>query len=113
MDTAGDPDRPAGRTTSRPRSPATPRRRAPITGTEAPGPRRGTRPRRRASADRHLGRPQTAVVVTGGASGIGRACALVLAEVGRAVAVWDRDLDGAVEVAARCREDFAVAAVAV
>ena len=35
----------------------------------------------------------TGVVVTGGASGIGKACAEYLAEVGRPVAVWD--LNGA------------------
>ncbi|WP_433137443.1 SDR family NAD(P)-dependent oxidoreductase [Actinomadura nitritigenes] len=34
--------------------------------------------------------PGTAVVVTGGASGIGAACARALAEVGRPVALWDR-----------------------
>ncbi|GGV36002.1 oxidoreductase [Actinomadura cremea] len=33
---------------------------------------------------------QTAVVVTGGASGIGAACARALAEHGRPVALWDR-----------------------
>jgi len=37
----------------------------------------------------------TGVVVTGGASGIGRACAAALVEVGRPVAIWDRDGDGA------------------
>jgi NAD(P)-dependent dehydrogenase (short-subunit alcohol dehydrogenase family) len=41
----------------------------------------------------------TGVVVTGGASGIGKACAEALAEVGRPVAVWDRNGDGAKEVA--------------
>ncbi len=40
------------------------------------------------------------VVVTGGASGIGRACAEALAEVGRPVAVWDLNGSGA-EVVAR------------
>jgi NAD(P)-dependent dehydrogenase (short-subunit alcohol dehydrogenase family) len=39
------------------------------------------------------------VVVTGGASGIGKACAEYLAEVGRPVAVWDLDGTGAKEVA--------------
>jgi NAD(P)-dependent dehydrogenase (short-subunit alcohol dehydrogenase family) len=39
------------------------------------------------------------VVVTGGASGIGRACAEYLAEAGRPVAVWDLNGDGAQEVA--------------
>lgn len=40
------------------------------------------------------------VVVTGGASGIGRACGEALAECGRPVAVWDVNADGAAEVAA-------------
>jgi NAD(P)-dependent dehydrogenase (short-subunit alcohol dehydrogenase family) len=39
--------------------------------------------------------PTTGVVVTGGASGIGRACAAALAAVGRPIAVWDRNGDGA------------------
>ena len=46
----------------------------------------------------------TAVVVTGAASGIGRACALALADVGRAVACWD--LDG---VAAKATAEEAIA----
>ncbi|MBB2909510.1 NAD(P)-dependent dehydrogenase (short-subunit alcohol dehydrogenase family) [Streptosporangium becharense] len=41
----------------------------------------------------------TGVIVTGGASGIGRACALALAEAGRPVAIWDRDETGAKETA--------------
>jgi NAD(P)-dependent dehydrogenase (short-subunit alcohol dehydrogenase family) len=41
-----------------------------------------------------LGSPASGVVVTGGASGIGRACALALAAVGRPVAVWDVDDSG-------------------
>ena len=47
--------------------------------------------------------PETGVVVTGGASGIGRACALALAEVGRPVAVWDKNSDGAVDTAEAAR----------
>jgi NAD(P)-dependent dehydrogenase (short-subunit alcohol dehydrogenase family) len=46
-----------------------------------------------------LGRPSTGVVVTGGASGIGRACAAALAEVGRPVGIWDRAGDAAREAA--------------
>jgi NAD(P)-dependent dehydrogenase (short-subunit alcohol dehydrogenase family) len=42
-----------------------------------------------------LGEPGTGVVVTGAASGIGRATALALAAVGRPVALWDIDTAGA------------------
>lgn len=42
----------------------------------------------------------TGVVVTGGASGIGKACAEALAFVGRPVAIWDLNEQGAKEVAA-------------
>jgi len=48
--------------------------------------------------------PTTGVVITGGASGIGRACALALAEVGRPVACWDLDGDAAERVAAEAAE---------
>ncbi len=44
-----------------------------------------------------LGRPSTGVVLTGGASGLGRASAEALASVGRPVAIWDLDPD-------RCRK---------
>jgi NAD(P)-dependent dehydrogenase (short-subunit alcohol dehydrogenase family) len=57
-----------------------------------------------------LGRPATGVVVTGGASGIGRETALALAEVGRPVAVWDVDAEGAAEVARLCRHRFGATA---
>jgi 3-hydroxybutyrate dehydrogenase len=40
-------------------------------------------------------------VVTGGASGIGAACAVRLAEAGASVVVADRDIEGAAKVAAR------------
>jgi len=49
-----------------------------------------------------LGTPATGVVVTGGASGIGRACALALATVGRPVAVWDVDDAGAAATVKDC-----------
>src|SRR4249919_2727610 len=42
---------------------------------------------------------ETGVVVTGGASGIGRACAIALAEIGRPVAVWDKNAEGSATVA--------------
>jgi NAD(P)-dependent dehydrogenase (short-subunit alcohol dehydrogenase family) len=50
-----------------------------------------------------LGSPGTGVLITGGASGIGRETALALAEVGRPVSVWDLDADGAEETASMCR----------
>ena len=49
------------------------------------------------------------VVVTGGGSGIGRACARALAEIGRPVAVWDIDGDAA----ARTIEQLDLVAVAI
>ena len=50
--------------------------------------------------------------MTGGASGIGEACALHLAEAGRPVAIWDRNLEGARRVAELCRARFQVKAIA-
>jgi NAD(P)-dependent dehydrogenase (short-subunit alcohol dehydrogenase family) len=50
------------------------------------------------------GVPDTGVIVTGGASGIGRACAVALAEVGRPVAIWDLDAAGSEDVAASLGE---------
>jgi NAD(P)-dependent dehydrogenase (short-subunit alcohol dehydrogenase family) len=47
-----------------------------------------------------MGQPVTSgVIVTGGASGIGKACAEYLAEAGRPVAVWDLNGAGAKQVA--------------
>jgi NAD(P)-dependent dehydrogenase (short-subunit alcohol dehydrogenase family) len=57
-----------------------------------------------------LGSPATGVLVTGGGSGIGRATALALAQVGRPVAVWDVDADGAEETAVMCRDQYGVVA---
>lgn len=59
-----------------------------------------------------LGTPSTGVVVTGGGSGIGRACALALAEVGRPVAVWDINGAGAKETANLCSSQHGVPAIA-
>src|SRR5207249_1108368 len=59
-----------------------------------------------------LGSPNSPVVVTGGASGIGRASTLAVAEVGRPVAVWDVDEAGAAKTAAECVERFDVATFA-
>jgi NAD(P)-dependent dehydrogenase (short-subunit alcohol dehydrogenase family) len=51
------------------------------------------------------------VVITGGASGIGLATALALAQVGRAVAIWDQDGAAARGAAIRCTEEYGVRAV--
>ena len=59
-----------------------------------------TSPSRPGSAG--LGSPSTGVLVTGGASGIGRATAVALAKVGRPVALG-LDGPGAEETAAHCR----------
>ena len=53
--------------------------------------------------------PTTGVVVTGGASGIGRACARALAEVGRPVSLWDLNGEGAAEATAAIAADCGVA----
>jgi NAD(P)-dependent dehydrogenase (short-subunit alcohol dehydrogenase family) len=53
--------------------------------------------------------PQTGVIVTGGASGIGRASALALAEVGRPVAIWDVDAARAEATAAEIADRLDVA----
>jgi NAD(P)-dependent dehydrogenase (short-subunit alcohol dehydrogenase family) len=55
--------------------------------------------------------PGTAVVVTGGGSGIGAACALTLAQSGRAVAIWDRNAAAAKAVAARCADEHGVLSI--
>jgi NAD(P)-dependent dehydrogenase (short-subunit alcohol dehydrogenase family) len=52
--------------------------------------------------------PVTGVVVSGGASGFGRACAQALCEAGRPVAVWDRDGHGAEAVAKQVAADTGV-----
>jgi NAD(P)-dependent dehydrogenase (short-subunit alcohol dehydrogenase family) len=68
-----------------------------------------TEPKTPARRDR-LGSPYSGVLVTGGGSGIGRETALALAEVGRPVAVWDIDGQGAAETAAMCRDRYGVVA---
>jgi NAD(P)-dependent dehydrogenase (short-subunit alcohol dehydrogenase family) len=81
------------------------------TTTSASGARRAPRAARRRT---HTGGPPTpdsGVVVTGGGSGIGQATAIALAEVGRGVAIWDRDGAAARRVARRCIDDYGVRAV--
>ncbi|MDA8044930.1 MAG: SDR family NAD(P)-dependent oxidoreductase [Actinomycetota bacterium] len=59
-----------------------------------------------------LSSPGTPVIVTGAGSGIGRACARALAEVGRPVAVWDLDGEGAAATARSIQDDFGQTALA-
>lgn len=60
-----------------------------------------------------LNLPATGVVVTGAASGIGRACAEALAEIGRPVALWDLDGDRVRALAAELAATHRVAALGV
>jgi NAD(P)-dependent dehydrogenase (short-subunit alcohol dehydrogenase family) len=57
--------------------------------------------------------PETGVVITGGASGIGKATAIALAEAGRPVALWDLDGGRATTVAAEIAAAHGVAAVGI
>jgi NAD(P)-dependent dehydrogenase (short-subunit alcohol dehydrogenase family) len=57
-----------------------------------------------------LGAPATAVIVTGGASGIGLASARALAAVGRPVALWDINAAKAAAAATVIRAEFGVVA---
>lgn len=68
------------------------------------------RPRPRRSSTGHVAPalPATGVLVTGGASGIGRATALAVAEAGRPVVVWDLDGGGAAETAELCARTYGV-----
>lgn len=52
--------------------------------------------------------PKTPVIVTGGASGVGRGTCLAVAEHGRPVAVWDIQERDAHETARECEERFGV-----
>ncbi|WP_226016587.1 SDR family NAD(P)-dependent oxidoreductase [Novosphingobium sp. FKTRR1] len=56
-----------------------------------------------------LGAPDSAVVITGGASGIGLATAWALAAVGRPVALWDINAEGAQAAAAAIAAQYGVA----
>jgi NAD(P)-dependent dehydrogenase (short-subunit alcohol dehydrogenase family) len=57
--------------------------------------------------------PDTGVIITGGASGIGKATAIALAEAGRPVALWDLDGAAAATVAAELTSAHGVAAVGI
>ena len=52
-----------------------------------------------------LGSPQSSVVITGGASGIGLASARALAAVGRPVAIWDINEEALERAAAQIRDE--------
>lgn len=58
-----------------------------------------------------LGAPGTAVVITGGASGIGLATAHALAAVGRPVAIWDINAEGTSAAAAEIAAQYGVATI--
>jgi NAD(P)-dependent dehydrogenase (short-subunit alcohol dehydrogenase family) len=58
-----------------------------------------------------LGQPGTGAIVTGGASGIGLACAQALAAVGRGVALWDLNVAKAQAEAAAIAESYNVPAL--
>lgn len=60
-----------------------------------------------------LGSPGTAVIVTGGASGIGLACAEALAAVGRPVALWDINGEAAAASAEQIAASYGIKAVGV
>lgn len=60
-----------------------------------------------------LDSPNTAVVITGGASGLGLASARALAAVGRGVALWDINGAKAGGAAAEIQEEFGVTAIGV
>ncbi len=55
--------------------------------------------------------PTSGVVVTGAASGIGRACAEVLAASGRAIALWDLNQGAACKLAGELSAEYGIAAV--
>ncbi len=57
--------------------------------------------------------PTTGVVITGGASGIGRATAHAVAAVGRPVAIWDLNGDAAEETAEEVAGTHSVAAIGI
>lgn len=58
-----------------------------------------------------LGCPANGVVITGAASGIGLACACALAAVGRPVAIWDINAEGAGAAADAISNQFGVKSV--
>lgn len=80
--------------------------------TAAKSSRRAPRPVRGHKRTKALSTPGTGVVVTGGASGIGRATCIALAEMGRPIAVWDQDGPGAKKTARYCVDEYGIKATA-
>jgi len=62
------------------------------------------------SYEPRLGSPATGVIITGGASGLGRASAEALAAVGRPVSLWDLDAEKASAVAKEIGARYGVTA---
>ncbi len=62
------------------------------------------------SYEPRLGLPGTGVIVTGGASGLGRASAEALAAVGRAVSLWDLEAEKAASAAKEIAQRYGVVA---
>ena len=58
-----------------------------------------------------LGSPHSGVVITGGASGLGLACAHALAAVGRPVALWDLNVESALTHAKHIAATYGVVAL--
>ncbi len=59
----------------------------------------------------HLGAPHSGVILTGGASGLGKASAEALAAVGRPVAIWDIHAANAIKTAEAISTRYGVAAI--
>ena len=91
------------------RSPATPRATVRKRSSSDASPKRTRRSVTRRVPWEHLGHPATGVIVTGAASGIGRASALHLAEAGRPVAFWDLDEKAAKAAAKEAKDTWRVA----